>query len=104
MTEFKKYFAPTDVKKSYRKARKTLIDQGKKLEIGLIKYLESEIAPSISVANFDDELVERDFYAKIATLKNTYSMLIEFERNNSYMNDREKALKLIQIGKTEAFC
>lgn len=99
MTEFKKYFASTDVKKNYRKARKTLIDQGKKLEIGLIKYLESEIAPSISVANFDDELVERDFYAKIATLKNTYSMLIEFERNNSYMNDREKALKLIQIGK-----
>lgn len=99
MTEFKKYFASTDVKKNYRKARKTLIDQGKKLEIGLIKYLESEIAPSISVANFDDDLVERDFYAKIATLKNTYSMLIEFERNNSYMNDREKALKLIQIGK-----
>lgn len=99
MTEFKKYFAPTDVKKSYRKARKTLIDQGKKLEIGLIKYLESEIAPSISVANFDDERVERDFYAKIATFKNTYSMLVEFERNNSYLNDKEKALKLIQIGK-----
>lgn len=102
MTEFKKYFASSDVKKNYRKARKTLIDKGKKLESGLIKYLESEIAPSISVASFDNELVERDFYAKISTFKNAYSMFIEFERNNFYLSDKEKSLKLIKISKVIA--
>lgn len=99
MKDFKGYIASTEVRKSYRKARKNLIDRGKKLEHNLIKYLESEIAPSISIAKFDNELVERDFYAKISNFKNVYSMLIEFERNNSYLSSREKSLKLIQIGK-----
>ncbi len=102
MKELKDYFASSEARKGYRKARKTLLDKGKKLERGFINYLESEIAPSISIAKFDNEVMERDYYAKIATFRNIYSMLIEFEKNNAYLNSKNKSLKLVQIGKVIA--
>lgn len=87
------------VRKTYRKARRKVLDKGKAVEESLIGYIETEVAPRISVAKFSSTDVEHQYYAKIASLKNVYAMLAEMERNNPYLDDREISHKLIAIGK-----
>lgn len=99
MKDLKQSFVYKRARKTYRKARKAVLDKGKNLENSLIGYLESEVAPSISVARFSNDIIEKEYYAKIASLKNIYAMLIEFEKNNTFSSDNEKAYKLVAIGK-----
>lgn len=102
MENLKQSFVYKSVRKTYRKARKTVLDKGKSIESSFIGYLESEVAPIISVAQFSSVDVEHQYYAKIASLKNIYAMLVELEKNNPFLSDQEKAHKLVAIGKVIA--
>ena len=102
MENLKKSSVYKRVRKTYRKARKTVLNKGKSIENSLIGYLESEVAPSMSVAKFSSIDVEHQYYAKIAALKNIYSMLIELEKNNPFLSDNDKSYKLVAIGKVIA--
>lgn len=102
MENLKQSFVYKRVRKTYRKARKTVLDKGKSIENNLIKYLESEVAPSISVAKFNSMDVEHQYYAKIAVLKSVYAMILELEKNNPFLHDHDKSHKLVLIGKVIA--
>lgn len=102
MENLKQSFVYKRARKTYRKARKTVLDKGKSIENTLIKYLESEVAPSISVAKFNSVDTEHRYYAKIAVLKNAYAMILELEKNNPFLHDHDKSHKLVLIGKVIA--
>lgn len=99
MKNIKQSFVYKRTRKLYRKARRKVLDKGQSIESNLIGYLESEVAPSISVAKFSSIDVEYQYYAKIAYLNNIYAMLVEMDKNNPFLNNSEKAHKLIAIGK-----
>lgn len=99
MKDIKQSFIYKRTRKLYRKARKKVLDKGHRIEHNLIGYLETEVAPSISVAKFSSIDVEHQYYAKIASLNSIYAMLIEMDRNNPFLSYQEKSHKLIAIGK-----
>ena len=102
MSNFKQNPAYQRARKVYRKARRKVLDKSKLVEDSFIGYIETEIAPRISVAKFSSTEVEHQYYAKIASLKNIYAMLVELERNNPFLGNKEISHKLILIGKVVA--
>ncbi|MGM8871251.1 glycosyltransferase family 4 protein [Psychrobacter sp. 2Y5] len=51
---------------------------------------------SLSINN---QLIDKEYYLEILDSKNVYSMLVEFDKNNSFLSDNDKAYKLIMLSK-----